>query len=103
MFQNRRSSRQTELAETFPAHVVCQWIGNSEAVARGHYLQTTDEHFARAVATEKKASRKPSQSMPEWGGNIPNTVTIDCAEIPLNSEKPPKIEGLSMCLQGFEP
>ena len=31
-------------------HHVCQWIGNTEAVARAHYLQTTDEHFAKAVA-----------------------------------------------------
>jgi integrase len=48
-FQNLRSTRETELMETYPSHVVCRWIGNSEAVARKHYLQTTDEHFAKAV------------------------------------------------------
>jgi integrase len=48
LFQNLRSSRQTELTETWPAHVVCAWIGNSEVVARDHYLQITDEHFAKA-------------------------------------------------------
>ena len=31
-FQNLRSTRETELAETYPIHVVCAWIGNSEAV-----------------------------------------------------------------------
>ncbi len=49
VFQNLRSTRQTELEEEFPSHVVCAWIGNSEAVARKHYLQVTDDHFARAA------------------------------------------------------
>lgn len=35
--------------ETYPAHVVCAWIGNSESVAQKHYLQITDEHFSKAV------------------------------------------------------
>ena len=52
LFQNLRSTRQTELAEEFPAHVVCAWIGNSEAVAREHYLQVTDEHFAKAAQNQ---------------------------------------------------
>jgi hypothetical protein len=30
-------------------HVVCAWIGNSQAVAAKHYLQTTDEHFEKAL------------------------------------------------------
>ena len=49
LFQNMRSTRQTELEETFPRHVVCAWIGNSEPVAAKHYLQVTDEHFEQAV------------------------------------------------------
>lgn len=48
-FQNLRSTRETELAEIFPSHVVCAWLGNSEAVARKHYLQVTDDHFSRAA------------------------------------------------------
>ena len=35
--------------EIDPAHVVCGWIGNSEAVALKHYLQVTDAHFEKAV------------------------------------------------------
>lgn len=45
LFRNLRATRQTELADRYPAHVVSQWIGNSEAVAREHYLGTTDQHF----------------------------------------------------------
>ena len=37
LFHNLRSSRQTELAEQFPSHVVCDWLGNSEDIARKHY------------------------------------------------------------------
>lgn len=49
LFQNLRSTRETELAEQFPIHVVCKWIGNSQPVAAKHYLQVTDEHFEKAV------------------------------------------------------
>jgi len=49
LFQNLRSTRETELAELYPVQVVCAWIGNSPAVAAKHYLQVTDEHFSKAV------------------------------------------------------
>jgi len=49
MFQNLRSTRETELAETFPIHVVTAWLGNSPEIARKHYLQVTNEHFVRAA------------------------------------------------------
>ena len=58
VFQNLRSTRETELAGNFPIHVVCKWIGNSTQVASKHYLQTTDEHFAQAA---KKAVHFPAQ------------------------------------------
>lgn len=61
-FQNMRSTRETELAETFPLHVVTAWLGNSEPVARKHYLQVTDEHFA-------KATQNPTQTGPEMARN----------------------------------
>ncbi len=62
LFHNLRSSRQTELAESFPSHVVCDWLGNSEDIARKHYFQTTDDHFARAASDDSKAKRNPKQS-----------------------------------------
>ena len=48
-FQNLRSSRETELVENFPIHVVTGWLGNSPDIARKHYLQTHEEHFRRAI------------------------------------------------------
>jgi integrase len=51
-FHNMRSSRQTELCEQHPIHVVCAWLGNSPAVAMGHYLQVRDSDYAKAIQTE---------------------------------------------------
>ena len=62
IFHNLRSSRQTELEETFPSHVVCKWIGNSPQVARKHYLQTTDEHFDRATKSGAQSGARESQN-----------------------------------------
>lgn len=50
LFQNMRATRETELADRFPIHVVCAWIGNSPRVAHQHYLQVTDAHIEKAVA-----------------------------------------------------
>jgi len=33
-FHNLPASHETELANAFPIDVVCEWIGNSEEVAR---------------------------------------------------------------------
>jgi len=61
LWQNLRSTRETELAESYPIHVVCEWIGNSQAVAAKHYLQVTDEHFARAVQNAVHATSEAVQ------------------------------------------
>jgi integrase len=61
-WHNMRATRQTELADQYPIHVVCQWIGNSEAVAREHYLSVRDSHFD--AATGEKAAQNPAHSRP---------------------------------------
>jgi integrase len=49
LFQNLRSSRETELAASYPIHIVCQWVGNSVTVASKHYLQVRDTDFTHAA------------------------------------------------------
>ena len=49
LFHNLRASRQTELEQEFPGYVVAKWMGNSESVARKHYLMVTEDHYLRAV------------------------------------------------------
>src|ERR1700733_7660452 len=66
LFHNLRATRETELADVYPEHVVCKWIGNSRVVARRHYLTLTDEHFAQAVGNasetgEEKAAQNQAQ------------------------------------------
>lgn len=65
IFHNLRASRQTELEEQFPTHVVCAWLGNTESVARDHYLSTTEQHFAQAVSRGANFG----QTFAESGGN----------------------------------
>src|SRR5262245_17615210 len=50
LFQNLRSTRQSELTiQGFAAHIVCAWIGNTEAVANKHYFQVPHSEFERAA------------------------------------------------------
>ncbi len=51
LFHNMRASRETELTERFPVHVVTAWLGNTPEIARRHYLQVTDEHFRQAATS----------------------------------------------------
>jgi len=88
LFQNLRSSRQTELAVAWPEHIVCAWMGNSKAVAIKHYLQVREEDFARAANTPTKSarqtarfgaesSRTPSHGVTMEKGNRPSSALND--------------------------
>ena len=78
LFHNLRATRQTELAETRPIHVVCAWIGNSEAVAKDHYLQVTDEHF-------EKSAQKAARNRAKLTENKPNIEGVTMPETPENT------------------
>ena len=61
------------------------WMGNSEQVARKHYLQVTDDHFAAAVAVkaddESKAAHNAAQQpaeMGEIGRNAEMKIPLFC-------------------------
>ena len=64
VFHNLRASRQTELAKTYPAHVVCSWMGNSVAVATEHYLHLTESDFDSATTNP---TQNPTYSGAEIG------------------------------------
>lgn len=90
LFQNLRSTRETELAEHYPLHVVCAWIGNSRAVAAKHYLQVTDEHFDAAArepaGAAGKAAQKAAQHAHESGRTEGNRTGQAGEESPENPE-----------------
>ena len=50
LFHALRSSRETELAQEFPIHVVTAWLGNTPSIALRYYLLTTDSDFEKAAA-----------------------------------------------------
>jgi len=72
LFHALRSSRETELAQDFPIHVVTAWLGNTPTIAMRHYLLTTDADFERATGGKtrtEKAVQLPVQQAPETGCN----------------------------------
>lgn len=77
-WHNMRSTRQTELAETYPMHIVCAWIGNSRAVAQEHYLQVTDAHFTQASGGDPAgAAQNPAQYAAVNSGNAPQRTPAE--------------------------
>lgn len=51
LFQNLRATRATELvSQGWPEYKVCAWLGHTEAVAKRHYWQVTDDDYQRAAA-----------------------------------------------------
>jgi integrase len=96
LWHNLRASRQTELAETFPMHVVCQWIGNTGAVAMEHYLQTLDSHFTRAVGDPAGRGDAMSNSAAQNPAQYPAvTQGIDKQLAGTNMQNPREIRGNS--------
>jgi integrase len=69
LFHNLRSSRETELLEEYPIHVVASWMGHDVRVSLRHYAQTTEEHFERASGGAKSGApeRKKRRSIERQG------------------------------------
>jgi hypothetical protein len=108
LFQNLRSTRETELAERWPEHVVCAWIGNSKAVAREHYLQVTEEHFERAAGISddqnddvKEDVQNAAQQVSEMHYNVPQ-IKDDPAKFDIKQGTARQYEP-SVGRGGFEP
>lgn len=64
-FQNMRASRETELLEKYPIHVVAKWMGHSPKIALEHYAQIVKEHHAAAVSGAPDASDSKGTAKPE--------------------------------------
>lgn len=108
LFHNLRSTRETELAETYPLHVVCAWIGNSQPIAMKHYLQVTDDHFAKAAAPVEHALQNALQQAAA-PGRTPSREEIDrsgkpatCQEIRDDAKSCDSAEDGGMGVTGLE-
>lgn len=71
-FQNLRSSRETELMQSHPIHVVTAWMGNTPKVAMENYLQVRDSDFDKAILTQILTQRAPVAG---GGGSQSDTPT----------------------------
>jgi hypothetical protein len=85
LFHNLRASRQTELADQFPLHVVTDWIGNSPDIADRHYLKTTDQYFEKAIRglsadATLSATQNPTQHAAETDSFDPQTENASSSE-----------------------
>jgi hypothetical protein len=70
LFHNLRSSRETELLEEFPVHVVALWMGHDAKVSLKHYAQTTEGHFDKATrGAESGAPVAQNQAQQPAAGN----------------------------------
>ena len=49
LFNNLRSTRETELAKNYSLQAATAWIGNTTKIALGHYLQVTDDEWQNAI------------------------------------------------------
>ncbi len=62
LWHNMRATRETELLNCgTPIKDVCEWLGNSQAVAMKHYAMATQQIANKAIA-------QPTGSMPDWQG-----------------------------------
>jgi len=75
--RNLRSTRETELAEDYPLHVVAAWMGHTRRIATKHYLQATESHYEKAAA-----DTRPSPSEPKAPPTLPEDLADAWADLP---------------------
>ena len=62
LFTALRATRDTEIRDTYPSHVVDCWLGHNEIIAKRNYLQVTDAHYAKAVHNPVQSPAAPGRS-----------------------------------------
>jgi len=110
LFQNLRSTRETELAQSYPIHVVCAWLGNSQRVAAKHYLQVTDADYERAAGGGAKSGAPAAQNAAQHTAGDSGKLWQETTQAPENQGLVPESSGICNGVQnypvtptGFEP
>ena len=83
-FQNLRATRETELAQTYPLHVVTAWIGNSIPIAAKHYLKVTDADFTRAATGGAESGAVVTQKAAQTGADAKRPEGTEVGQTPGN-------------------
>lgn len=100
LFQNMRSSRETELAGKFPLHVVTAWLGNSSLIAAKHYLQVTDADFKSAASGSGGAQSGAQRSGIQCNTGFEVVENVENSNGSLQCNKAPR---QTIPPAGFEP
>jgi hypothetical protein len=66
-------------------HVVCAWLGNSESVARKHYLQVTEEHFEAAQTADGSKDEQTQKQRQTTGKTSSNELLRRSVEAAQNA------------------
>src|SRR5262245_16789258 len=110
VFHNLRASRETELAADYPIHVVCEWIGNSAAIAANDYLTVRAEDYQRATKGGAESGAQeahfPAQRADAGNGEDANKTTqaeSDTNLIPLSACRGEYLPLCSVPPRGLEP
>ncbi len=90
LFQNLRSTRETELMKQFPIATACKWLGNSAKVALAHYNQVTDADFEAALGRPAKAQQNPQQTASAKQGPTRTGKDTNPQKCPENAKPPVK-------------
>jgi len=69
LFQSLRPSRETDLMQHHPIHVVTAWIGNTPKIAMGHYLQTLPADHEKAVRGGAECGARAAQKEARTGAD----------------------------------
>ena len=85
LFVSLRASRDTELRELAPSHVVDEWIGHNEAVARKNYLQVTDAHFEQFTQESKHNAKQYVAASARTELQTEKAIPEKPRELPLNA------------------
>ena len=107
VWHNLRASRQTELTERFPLHVVCEWLGNTTTVATQSYLFVRESDFAAAIQEGvKKAVQNPVQQAAESGRTDSKAHSPDNEKVPALqalANRCDDLQPIGMPPEGLEP
>lgn len=87
VFHNMRASCETDLMANHPIHVVTAWIGNTPKIALGHYLQTLDADFEKAVKVAQNPAHRVAQNEAQTGAGVkrrdrttsPETLAVEAS------------------------
>ena len=99
LFHNLRSSRASELVQHYPAHVESAWLGHSIRIGAEHYMQVTEDDYAKAAQN----AAQHMQVMPRIDSQPQNTAHEKRLVLPSNASSRTTLQPSQVGDEGLEP